>query len=37
MISSMNRLLFWMVKSLYHKIAPRLAFLLEGSNKKTVH
>ena len=37
MISSMSSFLFWIVKSVYNKTAPRLGFLLEGSNKKTVH
>lgn len=36
-ISSMNAILFWIVKKIYNITAPRLGFLLQGSDKKTVH
>ena len=37
MIASMNSILFWLIKNVYRRTAPRLAFLLDGSYRKTVH
>ncbi len=37
MIASMNSILYWLVKTVYRRTAPRLAFLLDGSYRKTVH
>ena len=37
MLSSMNSILFWLIKNIYKKTAPRMGFLLEGSYRKTVH
>jgi hypothetical protein len=33
-LAGLGSFLFWMAKKLYLSTAPRLGFLLEGSNKK---
>jgi hypothetical protein len=33
----MSDLMYWLIKTLYKKTAPRLGFLINASGKKTVH